>query len=71
MAPARTGTGADGFSSRNLNPQDDVHFDPSLQPQDYKIAGTSPDSKLLFLDVNILDSTGREPYKGDVLIEGT
>ncbi|MCJ1306339.1 hypothetical protein MMC08_009159, partial [Hypocenomyce scalaris] len=70
MAPARTGTGADGFSSRNLNPQDDVHFDPSLQPPDYKIAGTSPDSKLLFLDVNILDSTGREPYKGDVLIEG-
>ncbi|KAL2279423.1 hypothetical protein FJTKL_13493 [Diaporthe vaccinii] len=25
---------------------------------------------ILFLDVNILDSTGAEPYKGDVLIEG-
>lgn len=34
------------------------------------MAGTHPDSKILFLDVNILDSTGREPYMGDVLIEG-
>jgi hypothetical protein len=24
----------------------------------------------LFLDVNILDSTGREPYLGDVLVQG-
>lgn len=32
--------------------------------------GTHPESKVLFLDVNILDSTGRDPYRGDVLIEG-
>ncbi|KAL7269672.1 hypothetical protein RUND412_007653 [Rhizina undulata] len=41
-----------------------------LQPKDYEIAGTHPDSRLLFLDVNILDSTGREPYRGDILIHG-
>lgn len=27
-------------------------------------------SKILFTDVNILDSTGRDPYGGDVLVEG-
>ena len=32
--------------------------------------GTRSDSKILFLDVNILDSTGAEPYSGDVYIEG-
>ena len=32
--------------------------------------GTSPDSKILFLNVRILDSTGREPYIGDVYIQG-
>ncbi|KZT28207.1 isoaspartyl dipeptidase-like protein [Neolentinus lepideus HHB14362 ss-1] len=43
---------------------------PWLQAKNYSIAGTHPDSKILFLDVDILDSTGREPYMGDVLIEG-
>ena len=32
--------------------------------------GTRPDSKVLFLDVNVLDSTGADPYHGDVYIEG-
>jgi predicted amidohydrolase YtcJ len=32
--------------------------------------GTDSDSKILFLDVNILDSTGADPYRGDVYIEG-
>jgi hypothetical protein len=41
-----------------------------LQPKEYTIFGTHADSKILFSDVNILDSTGREPYRGDVLIEG-
>ena len=27
-------------------------------------------SKILFRDVNIIDSTGRDPFKGDVYIEG-
>lgn len=42
-----------------------------LQPKNYEIAGTHPDSRILFRDVRILDSTGREPYPGDVLIKGT
>ncbi|CUS10800.1 unnamed protein product [Tuber aestivum] len=41
-----------------------------LQPKNYEIAGTHPDSRILFRDVRILDSTGREPYPGDVLIKG-
>lgn len=31
--------------------------------------GSHPESKVLFLDVRILESTGRYPYRGDVLIE--
>ena len=57
-------------SKRKLNAHDDVHFDPKLQPKRYTIAGTRPDSKILFVDVNILDSTGADPYPGDVYIEG-
>jgi hypothetical protein len=53
-----------------MNPHDQVHFDPSLQPKNYQIKGTSPDSMILFLDVNIIDSTGKNPYRGDVYIEG-
>ena len=65
-----TGAG-NGFSSprssgRKLNPQDDIHFDPKLKPKTYHIEGTRPDSKVLFLDVNILDSTGADLYHGDV-----
>lgn len=55
---------------RNIKPIDAIAFDESLQPKNYDIFGTHSDSKILFLDVNILDSTGREPYRGDVLIEG-
>ncbi|KAI9691955.1 MAG: hypothetical protein M1820_009663 [Bogoriella megaspora] len=57
-------------SSRKTFPHDDVHFDPSLKPKNYQIKVTSPDSKILFQDVNILDSTGSEPYRGDVFIQG-
>jgi imidazolonepropionase-like amidohydrolase len=32
--------------------------------------GTHPSSRLLFTDVQILDSTGRTPYRGDVYVEG-
>lgn len=55
---------------RNVKYLNDMKLDPALQPKKYEIAGTQPDSKILFTDVNILDSTGREPYRGDVLIEG-
>ena len=55
---------------RNVDWIDQVEWDASLQPKGYDIQGTHPDSKILFLNVNILDSTGREPYLGDVLVEG-
>ena len=55
---------------RNIEPIDALNFDPSLQPKQYYILGTHPDSTILFTDVNIFDSTGREPFKGDVLIKG-
>lgn len=55
---------------RNIKPIDEVKFDENLQPKQYDIFGTHPDSKILFVDVTILDSTGNEPYRGDVLIEG-
>ncbi len=31
--------------------------------------GTCPDFKILFFEVNILDSTGTELYRGDVYVE--
>ena len=55
---------------RNVATIDAVEFDASLKPKQYEIAGTDPDSKILILDVEILDSTGRLPYRGDILIEG-
>lgn len=56
---------------RNIDPINSLNFPSHLQPERYEIQGTHPESKILFTDVNILDSTGREPYHGDVLIEGT
>ena len=83
MAPARTEeppvswpTETDGGKTtfkgqpRNIGPIDALKFDDNLQPKHYDIFGTHPDSKVLFLDVNILDSTGKAPYRGDVLIQG-
>lgn len=55
---------------RNIDPIDAIKFDENLQPKHYNIIGTHEDSKILFTDVKILDSTGAEPYHGDVLIEG-
>ena len=55
---------------RNLEYISQVDFDPSLQPKDYSLQGTHPDSTILFLDVEILECTGKLPYRGDVLIRG-
>lgn len=55
---------------RNIEIIDAVKFDESLQPKQYEMFGTLSEPRILFPDVNILDSTGREPYRGDVLIEG-
>lgn len=55
---------------RNVKSINDIKFEGSLQPKAYNILGTHPESRILFTDVSILDSTGRDPYPGDVLIEG-
>jgi hypothetical protein len=55
---------------RNIKPIEEIKWDDSLQPKEYEIFGTHPESRILFLDVNILDSTGADPYRGDVLITG-
>lgn len=53
-----------------MNPHDEVHFDAKLQPKNYEIKGTDPASKVLFRNVTIIDSTGNEPFRGDVYVEG-
>lgn len=55
---------------RNVKYIEQLNFDKGLKPKEYQILGTHPDSKILILDVEILDSTGKEPYCGDVYIEG-
>ncbi|KAL4937849.1 hypothetical protein BDV06DRAFT_215567 [Aspergillus oleicola] len=55
---------------RNVAYIDQLKFDEKLKPKDYSIAGTHPESRILVTDVKIIDATGREPYKGDVLITG-
>jgi hypothetical protein len=55
---------------RNVAYIEALDFPKELQPKNYEIAGTHPDSKILFLDVKILEATGRLPYQGDVLIKG-
>ncbi|KAK0119357.1 hypothetical protein ONS95_010809 [Cadophora gregata] len=82
MAPSRTDDPLPSFSQasitsetykgppRNIENINAINFDKALQPKDYNILGTHPESKILFTDVKILDSTGKEPYQGDVLIEG-
>jgi hypothetical protein len=57
-------------TSKTLFPHDSVHFHPSLTPKKYSIEGTDPDSRILFHDVTILDSTGKQPYRGHVYVEG-
>ncbi|KAH7113974.1 hypothetical protein B0J13DRAFT_241657 [Dactylonectria estremocensis] len=54
----------------NVSYINNLKLDPGLQPKQYSIDGTHGDSKILLINVKILDSTGREPYLGDVLIEG-
>lgn len=55
---------------RNVAFIENLKLDPKLQPKTYHLEGTHTSSKILFTDVNILDSSGRKPYRGDVLIEG-
>jgi hypothetical protein len=55
---------------RNVAYIENLKLDPELQPAKYELTGTHPESTILITDVKILDSTGREPYRGDVLIRG-
>ncbi|RFU28794.1 hypothetical protein B7463_g7539, partial [Scytalidium lignicola] len=55
---------------RNVAYIDSLNFDPLLQPKAYELAGTHPESTILILDVEILEATGKPPYRGDVLIRG-
>lgn len=53
-----------------MNCHEAVHFDPSLKAKPYHMKGTDPNSKVLFRNVNIIDSTGAPSFPGDVYIEG-
>lgn len=64
------GSSNHGVAGDSMNPHDLVQFDPFLKPKDYTIKGTDPSSKVLIRDVNIIDSTGADPFRGDVYIEG-
>ncbi|QGI88570.1 hypothetical protein CEK25_003526 [Fusarium fujikuroi] len=55
---------------KNVEFINNLKLDKKLQPKKYEIEGTHPESKILFKNVHIIESTGREPYKGDVLIRG-
>jgi len=45
--------------------------DPRLLPREVSIDdGTTDDNIVAIIDVNILDSTGAQPYRGDVLVQG-
>ncbi|KAL7923751.1 hypothetical protein ACQKWADRAFT_289209 [Trichoderma austrokoningii] len=55
---------------RNVKPIQEYKVKPELLPPNYEIKGTDPNSKFLFVNVNIIDSSGREPYKGSVYIQG-
>ncbi|KAJ4262960.1 hypothetical protein NW762_006573 [Fusarium torreyae] len=55
---------------KNVEFINNLKLDKKLQPKEYRIEGTHQQSKILLTNVKILDSTGREPYTGDVLIEG-
>lgn len=82
MAPSRNDEPTPSFSHNSINEEpykglprnvdniNAISFDKALQPKKYEILGTHPESRIIFTDVSILDSTGRDPYRGDVLIEG-
>lgn len=55
---------------RNIAYLEALNFPVELRPKRYEIQGTHPDSQILFLDVNILEATGKLPYRGDVYIKG-
>lgn len=56
---------------RNVKPIQEYKVKPELLPPNYNIKGTDLASKILFVNVNIIESSGREPYKGSVYIQGS
>ncbi|KAK4945758.1 hypothetical protein LTR10_015106 [Elasticomyces elasticus] len=55
---------------RNVAYIQSLHYPKELRPKSYEIQGTHPDSQILFVDVKILEATGKLPYLGDVFIRG-
>ncbi|EHK44921.1 hypothetical protein TRIATDRAFT_264804 [Trichoderma atroviride IMI 206040] len=55
---------------RNVKPIQEYKVKPELLPPSYEIKGTDLASNILFVNVNITESSGREPYKGSVYIQG-
>ncbi|KAH7113391.1 hypothetical protein EDB81DRAFT_893622 [Dactylonectria macrodidyma] len=47
----------------------DLKVGAKLQAKDDSIAGTRAESMILFTDVRIVNTPGRGPYEGDVLVE--
>jgi hypothetical protein len=79
MAPSRVSDGQPAWSSdnesyhgppRNVATINEIKFAKNLQPKEHSLLGTHPESRILFKNVTILDSTGKDPYPGDVLITG-
>ena len=58
------------LANGNVKTIDEIKFNDAVKYPKYEILGTDAESKILFVDVSILDCTGREPYRGDVYIEG-
>lgn len=69
--PTKNGLGEDwDYKNPKYRGIDLTKVDPRIKIKHYEIEGTDPNSTILFEDVNIIDSTGREPYHGDVLVRG-
>jgi hypothetical protein len=44
--------------------------DPRLKPRNIEIKGDDEETSFAFVDVKIIDSTGKDAYRGDVLVKG-
>lgn len=58
------------YKNPKIKDVDILKTDPRIHIPRREMAGTDPNSKILFKDVKILDSTGKEPFSGDVLVVG-
>lgn len=69
--PNRNGLGEPWDSKRpSFRGIDLTKPDPRIKVPDIEIACENETSAIAFVDVSILDSTGADPYRGDVLVRG-